>query len=415
LSGNKLSVLLLILLGGMACSASRHTKHLKNEVKTETVSPADTLIPDKVKQEKEIEEKMGLVPEMANDFHVALLLPFSLHKDVLPSSKEYKVIESVSDYYQGILLALEQLKQEGIILTLHVYDSRMDSLITAGILRKPEMASMDMVIGPLDQASFAATSVFCKEYDIPLVAPFAMYESRTIANPLSFYCSPNLEAYGMKVANYLLAQKQLGPVLYFSDGSATDIAFKRGFLAAQKAPKIKLIERKIVTGMDPKGLLKKSDSAFNYILIPSDAEKLVNMTLRSFRGAEDDGYRMRVIGLDSWLNFRDPEMDHWEKMHAIIATAYAIPDSSAAYSKFYASFRSEHTIPPGEYALKGYDQMMHFGNALLTFGKFFPAYVFDTQFEGIGMDFFWKNSGNGVQNKSVRLLQYQSFYFKQLK
>lgn len=414
LSGNKIFVLLILLLGGIACSASRHTQVLSNEVNVE-VSPADTIIPDKRKQEKEIQDQMGLKPEVINDFHIALLLPFSLHKDILPSSKEYKVIESVSDYYQGILLALEQLKKEGIIATLHVYDTRMDSLTTVSILRKPELASMDLIIGPLDHPSFAAASLFAKSYEIPTVAPFAMFDSKSVNNPLSFYCSPTLEAYGSAVASYLLKQKNLGPVLYFSDGSNTDKAFKKGFNAVQGVAKIKLIERKIVSGMEPNALLKKSDSLLNYILIPSDAEKMVNMTLRSFRVAEDEGFPLQVIGLDTWLNFRDPEMGHWDKMKAIVATAYFEADSATNYAQFFTAFKSMHKIPPGDYALKGYDQMLHFGNALFTFGKAFPAYLFETKFEGVGMDFYWKNNGKVVQNQAVRLLLYQNFHFNLLK
>jgi len=415
LSGNKFLILALFLIGGIACSASRHTPELSNEVQVAPAVAADTLVPNKVKQEKEIEQQMGVIPEFANDFHVALLLPFSLHKDILPSSKEYKVIESVSDYYQGILLALEQLKKEGMIVSLYVYDTRMDSLTTQGILRKPEMASMDLIIGPLDHPSFAATSIFARSYEIPVIAPFAMLDSKAEVNPLSFYCSPSLEAYGSKVANYLLEQKQCGPILYFSDGSSTDKAFKKGFLAVQTDTKLKLIERKIVAGMEPKPLLKKSDSLYNYILIPSDAEKMVNMTLRSFKEAEEDGYLMRVFGLDSWLNFRDPEMGHWDKMNAIIATAYSVPDSTQRYARFYSEFRAMHHIPPGDYALKGYDEMMHFGNSLFTFGKLFPTYIFATNFDGVGIDFYWVNSGRAVQNQAVRLLQYQNYYFKQLK
>lgn len=414
LSGNKIFFLLILLLGGIACSASRHTQVLSNEVNVE-VSPADTLIPDKRKQEKEIKDQMGVKPEVINDFHIALLLPFSLHKDILPSSKEYKVIESVSDYYQGVLLALEQLKKEGIIATLHVYDTRMDSLTTVSILRKPELASMDLIIGPLDHPSFAAASSFAKSYEIPAVAPFAMFDAKSVHNPLSYYCSPSLEAYGSCVATYLIKQKNLGPVLYFSDGSSTDKSFKKGFNAVQGASKIKLIERKIVSGMEPNGLLKKSDSLVNYVLIPSDAEKMVNMTLRSFKVAEEEAYPLQVIGLDTWLNFRDPEMGHWAKMNAIVATAYFEADSTTDYAQFFSAFKSMHNIPPGDYALKGYDQMLHFGNALFTFGKAFPANLFETEFDGVGMDFYWKNTGKAIQNQAVRLLQYQDFHFKHIK
>lgn len=413
LSGNKVSiVLLIILMAGMACSASRQSTYLPNQKKTETQNP-DEIIPDKKKQETETQrQKHTDMPEVVNDFHIALLLPFSLHKDILPSSREYVVLESVSDYYQGIKLALDELRKVGIIATLHVYDTQKDSLQTTRLLKKPEMPSMDLIIGPLDHPSFEAVSIFAKSYEIPLVAPFALTDKNTATNPLAFFCSPDLESYGNAAGEYLGTLKEAKKIFYLSDGSSTDLAFKKGLNKWKDSLHLEIIERKIVSGMDVTPLLAKKDSTLNCILIPSDNEKLVNLALRSFRPAEDEEVNLQVIGLDTWMDFRDPEMEHWNKMKARIITAWYRDEADTAYMTFHQDFRAMYQIPPGKYALKGYDQMKFFGEALLTFGKAFPTYVRDTEFTGLGTDFDWHFNGRVIQNRSLRILQYNDYRFE---
>lgn len=417
LSGNKLIVVLLcLILGGIACSASRKGGYLPNKGVAVDSIP-ETKTPDKRKQEEEIKkQKHADVPAFVNDFHVALFLPFFVNQEFAPGTTNYQVVESVSDYYQGILLALDKLKRDGIIITLHVYDSRKDSMEMVRLLTKPEMPSMDLIIGPLDPGSFLAASHFSKLHEIPLVAPFLMMDKEAIDNPFSFFCSPKLDAYGNRAASHLLEQKKTGTILYLTDNSKTDKAFKSGFIAAQKDKKLKVTERLLAGDLNPKSLLVKGpDSLVNYIIIPSDNEFRVNAALRSFREAEEEGYVLQVIGLDSWLDFRDPEIEHWNKMQALIATASSQSSADSAYRTFYHAFRASYQLPPGNFAIKGYDQMLFFGKALLTFGKHFPKYILDTHFDGLGMDYYWNFSGKVVENRSVRLIYFHQYQFIPLK
>ncbi len=412
-NGNKLwGVLFLVLMAGMACSASRTGTVLDNRQPTGDTEQTEEEIPDKLKQEEEIkEQKEAAMPEFDRDFHVVLFLPFSLHKEILPGSKDYKVLEGVSDYYQGILLALQQLKQEGIQVTLHVHDTRKDSAYTVKLARSLDLSETDLVIGPLDRKIFEAVATICAEQEIPVVSPFTLPNSSVTANAFAFYCGPPLEAYGMKVARYLLAQRPKGSILHLSDGSATEKAFMRGFQSVSGAEKLTLIRKKIEGNTDYSFLLNKKDSVLNYVLIPSDNEYQSNMALRSFKKAEEDEVPVRVFGMDSWLNFRDPEMDHWEKLNTTLVTAFFSDDSDSSYQRFYHAFRAEHTIPPGEYALRGYDQMLFFGNAMMAFGKYFPGYITGTAFRGIGVDYYWTRGSKVVENRALRFIEFDEYRF----
>lgn len=413
LNGNKtVLVLLCVLLVGIACSATKTGTYLPDKGRPEKQDP----LPDKKKQEEETkQQKQSGVPAFENDFHVAVMLPFSLHQTYAPGSREYHIQESVGDYYQGILMALEELREEGIRITLHVYDSRKDSMETVRILAKPEMKEMDLIIGPLDGASFMAASAFSLKMEIPLIAPFTLPDSQEYINPLAFYCSPSLESYGWQAATYLQSLDEKGTILYLSDGSATDKAFMRGFKAAQKDHKLVVVEKKMVAGMSVTPLLQDKDSVFNYVLMPSDQEQLVNNTLRSFRESEDQGIPVQLIGLDTWLSFRDPEMTHWEKLHTLVLTGFYGDKHDTAYSRFYTDFRKHNVVPPGDYALKGYDQMLFFGQALMAFGKYFPAYVLQTEFVGLGSNYYWEKASRVVENRSVLFLEYNQYRYTRMR
>lgn len=413
-NGNKLNILLvLLLLSGIACSASRTGTQLPNRHKPATEE--EEVVPDKRKQEAETKkQKEAAAPEFDRDFHIALFLPFSLHKDILPSSKEYKVLDGVTDYYQGVLLALDHLKQEGIQVTLHVYDTRKDSSYTAGLLGKVDFELLDLVIGPLDHGAFEAVAVKCAAGEVPVVAPFALPGAETGSNAFAFYCAAPLEAYGMRVAEYLLREGKGKTILHLSDGSATDRAFINGFRRVPKSSGLTLIERKIEPGADYTSLLNRKDSAWNYVLIPSDNEKQANMALRSFRSAEEDGIPVQVFGMDSWLNFRDPETDHWEKLHATLVTSFFSSETDSAYRVFHNAFRQKFQVPPGDWALRGYDQMLFFGNALMAFGKFFPGYITGTAFRGVGSDYYWTKGSKVVENHALRLIRFSQYRFSVL-
>ncbi|MDX5321770.1 MAG: hypothetical protein LPK45_11570, partial [Bacteroidota bacterium] len=304
-----------------------------------------------------------------------------------------------------------ELEKEGIVLTLHVYDTRMDSLQTVKILQKPEMPSMDLMIGPLDPPSFAAASNFSKQNEIPIVSPFSIGDANAPVNPYSFWCSPALESYGKCAAIHLSGLSGKTNVLYLSDGSSTDKSFKKGLLSLKDSLHFNFVEKKIDENFDPLPLLKKGDSLVNIVLVPSDQEKKVNMALRSFRPAQDESYAIQVVGLDTWLDFRDPELEHWEKMQATLITAFYAYEGDSTYRHFHQAFRAKYQIAPGKYALKGYDQMRFFGQSLMAFGKAFPAYVMKTGFTCLGSDYYWVKGSRYVQNQALRRIEFKDYRF----
>lgn len=418
LSGNNFRlVAILFLLGFLSCSAGKKATYLANEGrKTQEVSNEERLsAEDKLKQEREIKQQMGVkTPVVVNDFHVALFLPFSLHKDAERGTREYIIREGVLDYYQGILLALDSLEREGIKLKLHVIDTRKDSLTTVKQLNTPTMAEMDLIIGPLDHPSFEAVAAFALRNEIPLISPFSIPTKPKLPNPLTFYAAGSLKAYGTKLSNYLKAKTGRFQVLYIGDGSATDKEMSAGLEEGLKGSDVKLIKRKYVKDANYRPLLKK-DSVLNIVIVASDDEQTVRAATWAYRSQDpevsDEGFTVELIGLDTWLGFRDPNFKLWENSSLKILSNFYAFETDSSYLNFKSLYKAKFELPASAISLKGFDQMLFFGHALLTFGKQFPAYVQDTEFSGTGMDFYWHFNGYQVVNQAVRMLRFYEYRF----
>lgn len=421
LSGNKFRLLaVLFFLGFLSCSAGKKTTYLPNQGNTSKPEASEERLSaeDKLKQEKEIQKQMGTTaPEVVNDFDVALFLPFSLHKHAERGTRDFMIQEGVLDYYQGILLALDSLEREGIKLRLHVMDTRKDSLTTVKLLKKPEMVEMDLIIGPLDHPSFEAVSSFALQHDIPVISPFSIPAQAPLPNPMAFYASGTLKAYGTRLAHYLTEKTGKFQVLYIGDGSKTDKELISGLEEGLKGSEVKLIKRKYVKDANFRPLLKK-DSVLNVVIVASDDEQTVKAATWAYRSQNpeitDEDYTVELIGLDTWLGFRDPNFKLWENSSLKVLSNFYAFETDSNYINFKNLYKAKFNIPSSNISLKGFDQMLFFGHALLTFGKQFPAYVLDTEFGGTGLDFHWHFDGFHVVNQAVRMLKFYDYRFHPL-
>jgi LysM domain. len=110
-------------------------------------------------------------------FRIAFLLPFS------SSGKTNTKI--AAEFFGGAWVAMDSLKNMGMQLEVFVYDTRSknDSAQVKSILSKPELKTMDMIIGPLYSAHIAPVAEFASRYKIPVVSRF---RSIILSNRLTY-------------------------------------------------------------------------------------------------------------------------------------------------------------------------------------------------------------------------------------
>ncbi|MBQ5663876.1 MAG: LysM peptidoglycan-binding domain-containing protein [Bacteroidaceae bacterium] len=129
---------------------------------------------------KKVEQPVQQEEEKNIAVKVAVILPFLLDK-YAPSEQERMI-----EFYQGFLLAVETLKNEGHSFDIHTYDSgesteSLDKLIADGNLDK-----CDIIIGSLYPSHNKQLAIFAKQNNIPLVLPFTVKEEEIYSNPKAY-------------------------------------------------------------------------------------------------------------------------------------------------------------------------------------------------------------------------------------
>ena len=127
--------------------------------------------------------------------------------------KDYKVFEFIQ-FYEGVLMALEQLQNRGVSVVLNVVDFTSDKdedVETA--FNKYQMANSDFIIALLVKKPFERLSQLAKEHRVFVINPFSSRSEVVVNNPYVVKCMPSVEGTVRGVLD-MVAKRHRGGQLY---------------------------------------------------------------------------------------------------------------------------------------------------------------------------------------------------------
>ena len=301
-----------------------------------------------------------------NAIHAALILPFMLNDGTAtPGADKAKMIE----YYEGFLLAVDTLRQQGVSIELHVYDSGDKKASIKPILESEEMARMDIIFGPMHQGHIDEATAFAREHDIPLVLPFArsvsdiaslpsvwqvnasqsVVEDEAITGFFRLFAEPNVLFFKTRANEEPFAarlQKELAARnLEYSVFNADTTSNVSSFMAACS------------TDRDNVLVLTSSDNASLSSMIP--VFQLMQRDTTAVAPIHLFGYPQYQTYSSNRLSLFH-ELDTW--FYSTFYTNSSFPDAADINRKFYRNFSREIGNRYPRYALLGYDTALWFFN-----------------------------------------------------
>lgn len=120
---------------------------------------------------------------------VGLLLPFktqTLELDSLEKTKKLlkkrNLTQLAFDFYAGVRMALEVLAEKGIATELHVFDTQNKKARLNQLAQTSELATQDLIVGPMIPRNFDFISAQGRLRKIPKVAPLSYKKVQMRAN-----------------------------------------------------------------------------------------------------------------------------------------------------------------------------------------------------------------------------------------
>jgi hypothetical protein len=414
LNGSKyIAILLCISL--CSCNIIR-SNPVNSNTNVGEVREEKKTIPEKVVDEKEISEdvvlqeinfhgKSFMVPAKKRQFNVALILPFHLG---FKTKSQKRIADIMMDYYKGMRLALDELKELGFKVNVTVYDNKNDSFQLKRILHKKEIYKMDLVIGPIQEGQMKIISRVLKPYKIPIFSPFTALGKMSDTNPLFYSFVGGQELKAKQFASYLEKHHASEKLVILRDGKSFDRSFVPHLIAAlKKGGKIKYVTEAYKPINEWEALLPKDENCT--VLIASKQQNIVQNCFGGLISAKRD---VTVFGDQAWLNFNDNDYMFWKTLQVhIMANDYPDPTDSL-YMDTRLKFRESFAQDPSAYAMRGYDQMTFMGDLLMAFGEHFPDFIDYRNFQYQNTAFEFVPFRGCRQNSNMIVLKYTNHLLK---
>jgi hypothetical protein len=285
-------------------------------------------------------------------------------------------------FYQGLKIALDSLSNQGLDLKLDVLDEEVEGDSLLGM--KP-WTELEMVLSKSGKLYFftgkknAAARV---EFNAPMRDHLVAISSFLFQVP------------GKK--NLLLLHRS-------KPQEKKILEVWKDELHVAGFDSIPELVRADLTGFPLEGKLKKG--MVNYILIPSADQSFVANALNRIQGLAD-AFSVVVVGLPNWMNFGSIDAELYEKVQLLYTSEKFVDYQRADLMWFRKLYQERYFIDPNDFAYRGFDAGIFWGNLLLKYPNDFDLHLTDPDKKRLVNDYELapETPGNYI-NKHVQLLQ----------
>lgn len=170
----------------------------------------------------------------AQSLVISLMMPLSLSQmDKISTSKfdveqrgkvSYKSLEFIQ-FYEGLLLGLERLEQQGMNITLNVVDvdGTTDEAVEQAF-RSHQVAQSDLLIAMLTRQPFQKAAALAREAHLFIVNPVSDRSEVVEGNPYVFKCIPSCKAEATAIVQTLAATMPATPIYIMQSRSKNERA-----------------------------------------------------------------------------------------------------------------------------------------------------------------------------------------------
>ena len=278
------------------------------------------------KENTDIEKKHSTKKEIESDsiirkdsYNVALILPFNTDiawgsmtagmKEMTENGiKKWSIPKETKisiDFYNGLKMAIANLKNTSVKINLQVYDDKKNEETTKQILTDSSLKKMDIIIGPAHTQNAKLVADFCKENHIYNFSPFSTSKYVAIANPYHFKLAPTLDMHLKAMVDYFVEKYKFGTIVVLCRPTEEERSYAAAvfdyvsLLNMSKPKNEQLICDTLVSGNENS---KKPLSSFftgnhTFVLVPSFNEGFINSSLDKVSG---NSTTVDLFGFPSW-------------------------------------------------------------------------------------------------------------------
>ncbi|MDT8393612.1 MAG: LysM peptidoglycan-binding domain-containing protein [Bacteroidales bacterium] len=365
------------------------------------------------------------------EFKIALMIPLytedarKLKSDKggnIPDPGTFKPFNFVQ-FYEGFMMGLDQAHTGNLNMKVYVYDVDEKVSKTIQVLQRPELKSVDLIIGPFFSRNFKLVSNFAEMFDITIVNPLTR-RTEVLSNPNvikikpsrdaqtamlakfveryhpesrvilvrnnTFQYSTEIEAIKARLENVMpygvnIANKRLYEII--SEYTKADNSLASETLFSSMTIEERLISKKrlenaltdstfftnriaevVYVADSVDGIIRNASIARNnLVVVLSNNEIFVPEILTRLNDLKDT-FDITVVGMPEWELLENLETDYLIDLdvHFFTDSYYNFDDERV--NRFIEGFMDRYKTYPDRFAFEAYDLAHYFAGAFSSFG-----------------------------------------------
>ncbi len=299
--------------------------------------------------------KSGTQPALKDKvLDVVVILPFTTNAE-----QNISLMESTNfllELYQGIDLEVARLREDGVAIQLHTFDSKRDLEYLNALVNDPTVLAADVILGPIYPEETALISAFAESQKIPFIHPLSNLGDRYEESQFSYLFRPSLSSLADGVVNTLKTQGWGKTVAIGYSGNSRDEQLglllqnqlaKEGFSVV----KVQKVDSKNATSfLQGLGVRRGNQPSVNQVILLSDDPALAQPV---FSLMESISAEVPLLVMDSWLGYNFSNFEMLEYANFYFISNNTPKYHSEAMDDFRKAYYSKHLQFPSTNSLLG--------------------------------------------------------------
>ena len=298
------------------------------------------------------------------DLNVALMLPMNI---------ESRPNASYVEFYQGFLLGLEKLKEQGKGgVNLSVYNTEHNALKVKEIVGGEDFVATNLIVGPVYEDELQPVLDFAVVNAVPVVSPLANITA--VKSPALFQLSPDQNCKYDKIADLIDGSRDI----YLIYASSIDKEFdqeiqaqlqgKPHFAYTYSFDQKSIFTPKSATTPSVEGVedILKGEKPATFIVL-ANTETDVDRILGTLSSAKvsltersETCVDYMVLGTSRWGRFNNIDQTSYFNNNVVMVSTYHAKRDSALVREFDSRYIETYNMLPSLYAYRGYDTAIMF-------------------------------------------------------
>ncbi|MDR0394156.1 MAG: LysM peptidoglycan-binding domain-containing protein [Tannerella sp.] len=346
-----------------------------------------------------------------NAAKIAVLLPYNANKSTPNQAR--------IEYYEGMLLAVDSLRNMGYTTEMFIHDIGDDTSILQKILKTESrtLKDVNLIIGGVSNEQIKLIADFAKANKIKYVIPFTSRNDEVLNNAYIFQVNtPHnyLYANASYVGANLFGKHNIIFLNTKDKDEQTD--FIKEFKQDLKERNISYNDVVYDAKNFPATIKDQLSVAKPNVIIPlsSSLEALMKMkTVLRMIAEKQPEYAITLFGYPIWQTYSKECLDDFHTLDTYIYSPFYADNMNPSVKGFYENYKNWYSKSPAstlypKYSMLGFDTGMFFFEALQKYGANFENNLPEINYKSLqtGFNFERVNNWGGFINTNIYIIHY---------